>query len=91
MKTVHKYSIPIQARFAIAMPRGSTVIHVAEQRAQMRMWAVVDIDAPEEVRHFQLVGTGHPVEEPEVGTLTHVGSAVNALGSLVWHVFEVKA
>jgi hypothetical protein len=70
------------------LPRGATVLHVAEQHGHPCLWEAHAADQVEtERRVFQLVGTGHQaVVEPA----RHVGSVLAQGGYLVLHVFEVS-
>lgn len=49
------------------------------------IWALVNPEAPKEIRKFRLFGTGHPFpDEP----LSHVGTFKMAHDKLVFHLFE---
>lgn len=61
------------------------VLHVAEQRGEVFLWAEVDTTVvPEQPRAFVILPTGETVPEGH----QHVGSVVMA-NLLVWHVYEV--
>lgn len=87
MKRIYKYQIPLQGRFSIRLPAGAVCLSAQAQYNTPQLWALVDIDAPDELREFALVGTGHDITE----TLgRHVGSFQMNNGQLVWHVFEMQ-
>lgn len=83
MITVYKY--PIGLGGDVLMPAGAEVIHVHEQCDEVCVWAIVDTEAPDELRHFDIVGTGHKVRD---GWRKYVGTA--HVRGFVWHVFEVE-
>jgi hypothetical protein len=92
MRKVWKYGVQWPAdAFDLAMPEGAEVLTVQVQEngdsrlAAVCLWALVDPDAPQTVRRFRVVGTGHPVEG---GALAYAGTFQLASGALVFHVFE---
>lgn len=88
MISVWKFDVPVGDEVAVAMPRGAVVVHVGTQRDEPRLWALVDTEAPVEVRRFLVVGTGHPVRA-EAADLRHVGTWTMFDDALVFHLFEV--
>ena len=88
MRTVWKYELAlIDEPQTMPMPAGATVVHVADQKNRLCLWAEVDPDAEQEERRFVVEGTGHPIDHDGV----HVGTALQWVNgvSLVWHVYEV--
>ncbi|MBU0846654.1 hypothetical protein KKH23_05640 [Patescibacteria group bacterium] len=83
MKTIWKYTIPLEGRFSIGMPVDAEILCLQIQHGEPRIWALVDPDAEIEEREFVLYGTGHPIER----TGSYVGTYQT--GSFVFHVFEV--
>ena len=88
MRAVWKYKIPVNDVFALQMPIGAKVIHVAEQNNVPYFWALVDTNAAVIQRCFRFAGTGHPITEP-IDKLKHVGSLLMHNRALVFHLFEV--
>lgn len=88
MSTVFKYPIPINDESEIHMPRGADIICVDVQNGLPHLWARVDPEAPIVVRHFRMAGTGHPLNDDEVGK--HIGSVQLRGGTLVFHIFEIR-
>lgn len=89
MKTVWKFSRPIDDDQVVWMPVGAKILHAGSQTGRpdrFEIWAEVDPDAPEVGRFIYVRGTGHPL--PEVEELDHIASFVVADGALVWHVFD---
>lgn len=94
--TVWKYLFPVNDEpVEVSVPDGARFVHVGPAVADYVLnpgweevvlgWAVVDLDAPRELRHFQVFGTGHHVPDGAA----HVGTAQVPHG-LVWHLFELK-
>mgnify|MGYP001619540261 FL=1 len=83
--TVWKFPLP-DATSRVAMPAGAVVLHVAEQHGRIALWARVNPATADRVtRTFHIVGTGTPIPDRPV---TFRGTAMAAVGSLVFHVFE---
>ena len=69
----------------VLMPEGAEVLHVATQKGEVCVWALVEPSAPKVERRFVVVGTGHPVP-PHRGRF--LGTVLLAGGSLVFHIWE---
>lgn len=85
MISVYKYSIGLGGD--TLMPAGAKVIHVHAQDDDVCLWAIVDTAAPDELRRFDIIGTGHQLPANRVGRWEHIGTA--HVRGFVWHVFEV--
>jgi hypothetical protein len=79
MKTIYKYTLTP----SVEMPIGAEILDIQMQDDLIRMWALVDPNAPLEERRFETVGTGWSVG----AGLQHIKTFQE--GSFVWHVFEV--
>lgn len=84
MKTIWKYTIPVQDDFSIRMPSGAEILFVAEQGGHGCIWARVAPDHLLEERKFKLRGAGHPID----GDCQHLGSFMLHGGQVVFHLFE---
>lgn len=87
MKTIWKYILESQT--TLDMPADATILSVGAQDNDICLWALVDTDAPAELRRFLVAGTGMPLTETFngarfIGTVQMVQASVN----LVMHVFE---
>ena len=85
MRSIWKYHVLQEDRFAITMPAGAEVLCVQPQGSELQLWALVDTNALREERWFRTYGTGHPfaeVAQRYVGTYQLLG------GRLVFHLFE---
>lgn len=69
----------------IEMPQGAQILTVQLQKGVPCLWAVVNPDAPKELRLFEIVGTGHPMR---LGSMQYVGTFQLYVDELVFHVFE---
>lgn len=92
MKTIWKYSILSGnrdgAKVEIMMKKGAKILYLDEQNNDICMWAEVDTEAEEIKRYFQVVGTGHEINQ-NMGTVwEYVGSAKVEGGKFVFHIFE---
>lgn len=85
MKTIWKYSIPIEDDIEIEMPHGAEILCVQMQGGEPRLWVLIDPEGLMTTRRFRLAGTGHPIEE--IG-LKYIGSFQMLNGRLVYHLFE---
>lgn len=84
-KQVWKYILdPINP--VVSVPKGTEILHIDSQNNDLCIWALVDIDEPDDCkRSFLVVGTGHSMPSCE---LKFIGTALLHNGSLVLHVFE---
>jgi len=84
-KTIWKFTFAIDDVFHIEMPKGAEILTVQNQSAVGTIWAIVNPEAPKEIRTFCIQGTGNPFELIDykyIGTFQQMG------GALVWHLFE---
>ena len=70
------------------MPRGATVLHAQMQQGEPVLWALVEPSADQELRTFDVYGTGHGVRE---NAGEYIATFQMDGGALVWHVFERRA
>ena len=83
MKTAWKFIL--QPKTTVEIPDGAKILHIAQQREYLCMWALVDPEQPKVKRTFIVYGTGHDMPD-DPGEF--VGTALMDGGSLVFHVFE---
>jgi len=99
VRTVWKFDVPMEDVFRVSLPRGARILGVQAMPAQddvagaesVHFWALVDTDAPEEIRRFYLATTGNPFPVPAhlLNDVWHVGSFQLSGGSFVGHLFGV--
>lgn len=84
MKAIWKFPISITSGpQKVAMPSGSTIVHVREQHGRPTLWATVFTDSPTVTREFHVYATGEAIEIP---VHRYIGTIV--VGWTDWHVFE---
>lgn len=82
-----KWDIPVDDG-AHQVSSGLGVVHVACQHdyESVQIWTLEDSETVGATpRWYQVFGTGQPIPK----NAHHVGTALSAQGSLVWHVFDV--
>lgn len=89
-EVIWKFQVPVQDRFQLDMPVGSTVLSVNQQHGKVCMWASVDTDAETSPRNFALVGTGHVLPSCHDVWRTFIGTVMLHGGDLVFHLFEME-
>jgi hypothetical protein len=87
MIAVYKFPLSTQKDLEIDMPQGATILTVQIQENEPQMWAVVDSMAEPEARHFRVLKTGDPIDNPD--ELIYLGS-FQIDHRLIYHVFEVS-
>ena len=88
MKTIYKYILTAKGSQKIPMPMNAEILSIQNQNEQICIWAIVDPKEEKELRHFEIFGTGHPLNYKTGGEATFIGTVQMSSGSLVLHVFE---
>jgi hypothetical protein len=83
---IFKYVLKVQDEQAIKMPIGAVVLSVQFQRGVLSMWAIVNPNNEDELRCFEVYGTG--ADFPSLGMAERKHLATVQEGPFVWHVFE---
>ena len=92
-KAIFKYLLDIQDENKISMPKGAEILTCQTQNdKQPCVWAIIDTEQKEtEVRHFEILGTGHTANALNEGYKRIYISTFQILnGSLVFHLFEIN-
>lgn len=89
MRTIHKYELDITDEQVIDLPMYSEMLTIQEQHGKLVLWCAVDTEDEMLPRKFFVVGTGHPMPEPEDPwcALVYCSTVQTRGGKLVWHVF----
>jgi len=82
MKTVWKYDLYFSPNVNITMPKGAKILSVQNQYDNLHLWALVDTEAPLELRTFAVFETGEFKESYG----NHLATV--QIRGFVWHVFE---
>lgn len=88
MKTIWKTQIIPDDYIELFLPKGAKPLSVQVQNDEPLLWLLCDQDAVYEQRTFRLVATGEIVKDEN---LEFIGTFQLSGGSLVFHLFEVKA
>ena len=88
MKRIHKYPLQIVDTQTITVQSGFEPLSVQYQDNELMLWALVeDLVAPIPLHaSIRIIGTGHQIAYPE--KLTFIGTALDPMNPLVWHVFH---
>lgn len=85
MKKVYKYQISMAIGLQyVTIPDGAEIVHFDMQDSQLCIWAIVDIYAVHQVKHFWLLGTGYDIPD----NLTYIDTVQR--DGFVWHLFGEK-
>ena len=84
-QTICKYQLQ-GSKTTLSIPKQAKILTLQTQDNVPKLWVLVNPESEEESRHFEIVGTGHPMDET---TRTYIGTFQIANGSLVFHVFEL--
>ena len=85
MKTIYKYKLE-PGYTELNLPKNAEILMVNVQNDKAFIWAEVDKDAEEELRHFVVAGTGHALP---TNKKQHIGSFLMDEGMFVFHAFEL--
>jgi len=86
-KSIYKYILPLENNeIPISIYKNARILKVDNQRENICLWVLVDLDQELEERVFRITGTGHLIDFP---IDKYIGTALFLNGSLVWHVFEI--
>jgi hypothetical protein len=88
-KTIWKYLLKMTEFQTIDMPMDAKILSVQVQNEHPCVWAMVEPEQPKRPRNFVIQGTGLPIEID--AHLDFIGTFQLHGGSLVFHLFEVKA
>jgi len=88
MDTIYKYELQITSAQNIEMPIGAQILSVGDQENRVFVWALIDDEADNEKRHFELITTGSIIEPVDVGKRAFIGTFQFSNVGFVGHVFE---
>ena len=89
MRTIWKFPVPPENRFALTMPRGAEVLTVQTQFGAPYMWAIVSPGRQTETRQFHVVCTGEPIP-PTAHSYVGTFQLAKLGGAFVGHLFECE-
>ena len=86
--TIYKYPLKIDDKQEVSMPFGAQILCCQTQDETVCLWAMVDTRNSEQKRTIEIFGTGHHIPTDMGMDRRYIGTAQQASGQLVWHVFE---
>lgn len=89
-KTIWKFPLEIAGAQGIEMPKGAEILCVQFQKTILCLWAIVDPSAENEIRGFEICGTGRAPQH-DFDRLSYVSTFQTMDGEFVWHLFEIDA
>lgn len=90
MRRIFKYGLSVADENSVVMPKGAIILSLQIDKRTLlpTIWATVDPDAETEIRTFETIGTGHPINELSKGKRIYIGT-YQCLDYFVGHVFEI--
>jgi hypothetical protein len=87
MRTIWKVDLEI-GYTRVVLPEGAKPLTVMVQDDRPRLWLEVEtLTMRHEARHFDIFGTGHPLDDDGV-ELEYIGSFLLAADQFVGHLYE---
>lgn len=88
MTSIYKYSLPVQEKYTIELPKGAQIIRVEDVDGLFFLWAIVNTDHENETRYLEFYKTGQPIETP-LADLVFLGTCkLFIMQELCLYVFE---
>lgn len=86
LKIVFKYELS-HGVTELVLPAYARILSAQIQRGKIQLWALaLDGQTCNDRRRFIVVGTGQPIEEPDI---VHISTIQTEDQNFVWHVFEI--
>lgn len=82
-KMIYKYPLVLTEKQSLAMPKNAEILDVQVQNNVIVLWALVDPETNDEVRKFEIFGTGVAMAD-----VTRIYLGTVQKNGFVWHVFE---
>lgn len=90
MKSIYKYPIPVQEKYAIELPKDAIIIRIEDVDGLFFLWAIVESGegVQTEFRYLEFYKTGQPIETP-IDNLRFLGTCkLFIMQELCLYVFE---
>ena len=88
MKTIWKFELETINEQKITIPTGAELLSVQTQYGAPCLWALVDTESINESRYFEILGTGHMMDNIKYNR-KYIGTYQLHQGSFVGHLFEI--
>lgn len=86
MSKIYKYELEITDKQILYIPKGGKILSVQFQNSTLCLWALVDLNNPNQERIIRILGTGHEAKESSLKY--YIDTVQQFDGKLIWHVFE---
>lgn len=87
-KAIYKYRLPFMEKAQVVMKEDADIIRVDGLDGALWLWAIVDTEAEEEIRHFELFKTGGEMPDNIEEYIYHGCGAIFIQMELMMYVFE---
>lgn len=88
MNVIYKYTLPVQEKYTIELPKYAQIIRVEDVAGQFFLWAIVNPESELEKRYLEFYKTGQPIET-ELKWLHFIGTCkLFIMQELCLYVFE---
>lgn len=88
MNKIYKYTLPVQEKHVIDLPKSAIIIRVEDVDGMFYLWAIVNPEAEMEKRHLEFYKTGQTIETP-LSDLVFLGTCkLFIMQELCLYVFE---
>jgi len=88
MNVIYKYTLPVQEKYAIELPKGAQIIRVEDVDGLFFLWAIVNPEVETEKRYLEFYKTGQPIETPLCNLLFLGTCKLFIMQELCLYVFE---
>ena len=85
---IYKYQMPVSEQFKMKLPQGAQIIRTAGERGMLWLWAVVDTNAPDEVRKFRAFKCGGSGMNDAPPMVYRGCAAIYIQAELMLYIFE---
>lgn len=86
---IWKYQMPVAERFTMSLPRGAEIIRMAGENGMIWLWAQVDTQAPDELRHFEAFKAGGTMPDDLSKHVFRGMSHIYIQAELMLYIYEV--
>jgi len=89
MKTIWKYALHLDTYTTMLhIPAGAELLHIAAQNGKPCLWFLLNPNAREATRIFNVCGTGWASIPDSISKTDYCGTV--HIDQYVWHIFEVR-
>jgi hypothetical protein len=87
-RVIFKYQMPVLEQFTMTLPAGAEILRVQDQGGMFWLWAMINTEVPDEIRHFRAFKCGGKIPD-DTGILRYIGfCAIFVQQELGLYIFE---